>query len=177
MTDMQSKIDRLMRQASEMVGFEVTADNYRGISPEQAKALLARLRTDPEFGELALTRGTAIAEANVWLCARQSGVDLPLEDVGRMAQGLAPRVEVDDSEGDVAEPPAHDPAAARARLTTLGRDPAWREKALTHGTLEARENLELNAAASGVKYSATDLDRMARGLGPQAGAVTDSAQA
>jgi hypothetical protein len=176
MTELQAKVERLMRQASELVGFEITADSYRRISPEQSAALLARLGMDPDFRELALTRGSPIAEANVWLSARQSGADLPLEDVGRMALGLAPRAKADDSSEDGVEAQYQQEdgaAAARSRLEALGRDPEWRAKALTRGTPEARENLELNAAASGASFSSTDLDRLAQGLGPQAGAPPD----
>jgi hypothetical protein len=160
------KIERLMKLASEFVGFEINSDTYRNIQPEKATALLAQLARDPDYQELALLRGSPIAEANIWLSGRMSGTDLPLEDVARMSQGLSQKPEVSSDASDFAAG-SNPPAAAndaRARLDALSRDPDWRAKALTRGTPQARENLELNAAISGVTYSGEALDRMTNGL-------------
>jgi hypothetical protein len=173
----------LMSVASQHLGFEVTAENYQKISPEKAAGLLQVLSARADFRELALTRGTAFAEANIWLSAQAAGTDLPLEHVARAAQGFDPTTRAPDDGEDVlgernlqaagqkltaAEnaPRTTDSAAARARLTMLGQDPVWREKALTRGTAEARENLELNAAISGVKHSPQEMQRLVSGLGP-----------
>jgi hypothetical protein len=179
----EETLAELMGIASKFLGFEVTADNYRSIAPEKAAGLLQMLSSREDFRELALTRGTAFAEANIWLAAQAGGTDLPIEHVTRASQGFDPTTRPPDDGKDVLTdeglktasqkltaaanaPTAAASASARARLATLSQDPAWREKALTRGTSEARENLELNATISGVVHSPQEMQRLVSGLGP-----------
>lgn len=64
--------------------------SWRTLTPEQAKSLQKMLGARADYREAALTRGNAIAEANIWLGGKAAGHDSPAEDVSRMARGLGP---------------------------------------------------------------------------------------
>lgn len=166
MNPQEQQIERLMKAASEFVGFEITADNYQKITAAQARGLLDHLKGDPDFQTLALMRGSPVAEASIWLNGRLSGADIPLDELARMAQGNGPKpgalVNKDEQSGVSAAQ-----EGARAKLASLSQDPEWRAKALTRGTPEAREYLELNSLVSGGNLSGHQLDGMAAGLGPE----------
>lgn len=192
-TQLDQRVVRLVQAAEEMLGFPISNEaDMRRITPTQASTLLKEFSGDPDFRALASERGNPIAEANIWLNARVNGGDIPLGEVTRMASGLGPSAEyqramtdaehgaevADESAAGQSRTQASATTAdqAKARLAELSRDPAWVEKALTRGTAEARENLSLNATATGLQLSDEQIDRGARGLppdmsGPDAGAV------
>lgn len=177
MTDAhEEKVARLLRAASEAVGFEITAENYQDISPAQASELLKNFSNDPDFRALALQRGNPISESNIWLNARATGGDIPIEDVTRMSNGLTPLGNVESVEQaqlrlaserlTAAQNATAMPAGetARLRLAELSANPEWAAKAVIRGTAEARENIALNATASGSLLNDTQIGRLAAGL-------------
>ncbi|HEV7607060.1 MAG TPA: hypothetical protein VGO61_06975 [Steroidobacteraceae bacterium] len=69
-------------------GFGLPA-SFRQLSPVQAKLTLDKLLANPEFGKGAVTRGTPHSAARVWLTAKQNGVDMPNDELARVASGQA----------------------------------------------------------------------------------------
>jgi hypothetical protein len=169
----EERIGRLLLAAEEFLGFDITPETYRNITPAQASTLLKNFSADPDFRELALQRGNPISEGNIWLSTRATGGDIPLEEVTRLSNGLAPSAEYQAATSDAADgtssqtnrnPQPIDANAANARLIELRANLDWSTKALTRGTAEARENIALNAAACGNPLNETQIGRLAAGF-------------
>jgi hypothetical protein len=161
---------KLGRVTRETLGHKLTAENLHTLTAQEASALRKALSAHAEFRELALEQGSAFAQANIFLNARENGVDLDFGDIVRMANGLEP-LPTDDEVPDLSQ--ALDPAAAQARLSQLSRDPEWAARALRNGTAEALENLQLNFAITGASISHLDTQRFAHGHGPAAAVAPD----
>jgi hypothetical protein len=187
-TELEKVNEKLGRVTREFLGREITEKIYDELTATEAAGLLKALSAHSEFRELALQHGSPFAQANIWLNAKATGVDLDFLDVERMSRGLEPlssyQDELTPTESDLQAasrrftvasntPPALDPAAAQTRLSELMRDPEWASKALTRGTREAEENLRLNMLATGATPNALDVERAANGYGPSSQASTE----
>jgi hypothetical protein len=186
----------LLGEASKILGFEVTGETYRRITPDQASTLLSALGERPEFRELARYSGNGIAEGFVWLTERTKGNDIPLDEVSQRTERLpAPPADFQRSTTTMTDEQIANDAAldflsmatgipeswkaltqpqARLALTQLGARADFRDAALQRGNPVSEAWLWLNHKAStGADLPQSEAKRLASGLGPSSLAPKD----
>jgi hypothetical protein len=63
-------------------------ESFKQLDRSEAQSCLAELSRYPAFRESALERGTAAATARIWLNARASGVDLPIDKAAALSAAV-----------------------------------------------------------------------------------------